>query len=296
MLVELNFKISVLLFALNCSYFAQAQSDLGRKPSEEHTYFSIDTLRFRSKKIELLYTLERKGEMDKKIRDLGDAIFSDNANRIARLYITEGYKNTISIPTIPLDNAIIDDSNKLIVGLSRATTSPYKLVLYDFNGRLLFKKSISAFELAMDATDYVQFGKSFPAFLEYAVRENQVLFEHGLYYIDLGYWKFLSGQEKEKIKASSWFKPSHYFPYLFTEHLDGWASYEISKYTNFYSMTDPFYEFEISESGQPIGIILNDELGNKVKISIPLTMKGNNLMHRQLYNEPLRDTIKHKTR
>lgn len=271
MLVRLKLKVSMLLFALCSSYFAHAQRDsLGRKLSEEYTYYSIDTLTFRSKKIELIYTLERKGKMDKKIKDLGDAIFSDSANKISRLSITEGYKKTINIPTIPLDDAIIDDSNNLILGLSRAITSPYKLVLYDFNGTLLFKKSISAFELLMDAKDYVQFGKSYPTFLEYSMREKQVLFESGMYYIDLGYWKSLSGQEKEKIKATKWFKPSHNFPYLFTEHIDRWASYELSRYTNFYSTTDPFYEFEISKSGQPTGIILNNEFGGKVRIPLQL--------------------------
>jgi hypothetical protein len=266
----MNFKGLVLLCSLCCSSIVQAQKDsLGRKLSDEYTYFSIDTLIFKSKKIELLYTLERKEDMDKKVRDFGDKIFNSGVNKIARLHLTLSNGNTIAVPTVPLDNVIIDDSKELIVGLSRAATSPYKIVLYDFNGVLLYKKSILPFELTMDSVNYIQFGRLFPSFLEYAIREKQKLFEGGVYYIDLGYWQFLSGEERGEIKSSSWFKPTHYFPYLFSESIDGSRSYELSKYTNFYSMTDPFYEFQMSKSGDPVGIVLNDEFGGKVKIPIP---------------------------
>lgn len=270
MLFRINAKLLWLSCVLCCSNIVHAQKDsLGRKLSEEYTYFSIDSLIFKSKKIELLYTLERKGNMDRKVRDFGDKIFNDSANKISRLYLTENNGKTIAIPTVPLDNIIIDDSKELIVGLSRAVTSPYKIVLYDFNGVLLYKKTLLPFELTMDSVNYIEFCRLFPSFLEYAIREKQILFEGGVCYIDLGYWQFLSAEEKEKIKSSTWFKPSHYFPFLFPESIDGTCSYQLSRYTNFYSMTDPFYEFEMSQSGKPVGIILNDEFGSKVKISIP---------------------------
>ncbi|NVN95003.1 MAG: hypothetical protein HXX18_06940 [Bacteroidetes bacterium] len=209
----------------------------------------------------------RNRELCRKISNLDDFVFNDSVNKTSLLHIANRH-TTITIATIPIDDIIIDDSKELILCLSRAIISPYQIVLYNFDGKLLFKKIISPFEIVLDSINYVQFCDSFPAFLQYAINEKQILFEKGLYYIDLGYWKFLSKEEKEKIQSKKWYKQSHYFPNLFPEYINSNSSARLSKYTNFYSLTDPFYEFEMYQPSQPIGIILNDEFGGKVTIPL----------------------------
>src|SRR5690606_14978533 len=98
-----------------------------------------------------------------------DLIFSDSINKISKLFIINEHYQVDSISTIPIDNIIIDDSKELILCLSRAEVSPYNIVLYDFKRKILFKKSISMFELALDSLAYTKFKVTFPAFYKYAL-------------------------------------------------------------------------------------------------------------------------------
>lgn len=258
----------VILLLLYCIHPATAQIDsAGRRFSEWRNYYSMDTSKFNSRKIRVVYTLERTNNLKDKFFRKGDLIFNDSVNRISKLFIINEHYQVDSISTIPIDNIIIDDSKELILCLSRAEVSPYHIVLYNFQGELLFKKKISPFELVLDSTDYIQFRDSFPGFFEYAITHKEIMVANNLYYVDLNYWHYLSENQKEKIKQSNWLKTARYFN-VFPENFDGTLPIELSKYAGFYSQTDPLYEFEISNTGHPIGIVLNDEYHRKVKIPL----------------------------
>jgi len=261
-------KIFSFLFLVTGSNLLFAQDSIGRKLPFYSTFCKIDTLNATSRKLTVTYTLSRTMVSIGVIQNMGDLIFDNNANTVSRLFMTDNKLININLATIPIDNIVIDDVRELILVLSRAMESPYNIVLYNFKGELLFKKKILPFELVMDSADYVEFSESFSIFFNDAISKEQILKEGNRYYIDLGYWRFLSEAEKEKITAKNWFKPSHFFPDLFRESF-GTHLLSFNKYVNFYSNTDPFYEYEISNFGKPIGIILNDEFGGKVKI--PLT-------------------------
>lgn len=61
---------------------------------------------------------------------------------------------------------------------------------------------------------------------------------------------------------------SHYFPSLFREKFGSIPSYKLEKYQNFYSRTDPFYEYRLYQDGTLKSIILNNEYGGKVEIPV----------------------------
>jgi hypothetical protein len=268
-------KLNVIIIFYSTYFFncVSAQMNTSMKEiSELNNHYSIDTMEFKSKDISIIYTLTKTNNIKYNFFGKGDSILNNDLNKISKLYLTNKFFVTDTISTIPIDNIIIDDTKELIIGLSRSQISPYHLVIYNFNGELLYKKVILPFELEIDSIGYMQFKDSFPEFFDYVIRQKQILQVNDLYYIDLGYWHFLSETKKQKIKESGWFKISHYFPNLLPECFDCTSSFELSKYTNFYSQTDPFYDFEL-KNGKPISIILNDEFGGKVKIPINVELK-----------------------
>lgn len=234
--------------------------------------FSIDTLKFNSRKIKVVYVLKKTNNLKDKFFNKRDLIFSDSTNNISKMFITNEYYQVDSISTIPIDNVIIDDTKELILCLSRAEVSPYHILLYDFKGKLLFKKKILPLELKMNSIGYKRFKDSFPNFFKYARENKQITKTDNFYYVDLNYWHSLSENEKERIKTSDWFVISHYFPGLLSKNFDGTLPFELSKYAYFYSQTDPFYKYEL-RNGKLVFIILNDEYGVKVKIPITNTIK-----------------------
>lgn len=256
-----------ILLLLHETNIAIAQIDsTGRKFSEWRNYFSIDTLSFDSREIRVIYTLERTNSLKGNFFRKDDLVFDDSVNKVSKLFIIHEHNKVDSVSTIPIDNIIIDDSKQLILCLSRAEVSPYHIVLYDFHGRLLFRKKISPFELVLDSTDFIKFRTSFNDFYRYAIAHNEIMIVDNLYFIDLNYWHQLTENQKESIKYNNWLKSSRFFD-VYPERIDGILPIELSKYAGFYSQTDPFYEFEMRDSSV-IGIILNDEYGGKVRIPI----------------------------
>lgn len=230
---------------------------------------SVDTLDFYSRNIQVRYTLSRYKDLKNRLRKSNNLIFSDSVNNYSKMNIiydvTYKLEAPKSISTIPINNVIIDDSNELILCLSRVIESPFQLVLYNFKGELLFKKHFYPLEIALDSVSLITFRDSFPDFFHFAHENKEITNIGGTYFIDLNYWFVFSESQRDRLKDLGWVKGSHYFPYLFPETLGGTTS--LKKFTNFYSRTDPFYEFEIKDS-KPVSIILNDEFGGKVKIPI----------------------------
>jgi len=240
-----------------------------RQRKEEYNHYSIDTLKFKSPKIEIIYNLERKMGLKENVQFSGDSIFNDNYNTFSILHIIISHtRKTIVIPTIPVDDVIIDDNKQLILCLSRAMVSPYNVIIYDFNGNLLFKKAITSFVLVASRKDFERFIKDFPTFYKYANNNHEINFRNSMYYIDLSYWLKLSDEDKELIKERKWLKFSQYFPSLSSESTAHLPSYILKNYQNFYSQTDPFYEYKLNKDGTLKSIVLNNEYGGKVEIPV----------------------------
>lgn len=263
-------KLLVSILLLGFALATSAQTDIdsaGRKYPWYHNYHRIDTTRYYSDKITVIHTLVRTEHLKKDILWKGDTIFDDSLNKTSKLLIRDRYEQTISVATIPVNNVIIDDSHELIVCLSRAVVSPYQLVIYNFKGKLLFKKHFTIFAVVLDSLSYLQFQDSFPEFFANAKWHHQILQTDSLYYVDLAYWHWLTKSQQDRLFASGWIERPIYFRDLHSESVDGGSPIGLTGYTNFYSRTDPFYEFEL-QGDQIVGIILNDENGDKVRIPV----------------------------
>lgn len=175
---------------LICCIHASAQipqTKLYRPINEDYFYYSVDTLKFESPAMKIVYNLESKMGLESKVLDFKDSIFSKDFNSFSVMHLNPYNQKTIKVPTIPIDNVVIDDSLGLILCLSRAMVSPYQIVLYDFNGDLLFKKKITSFELQLDSISFMQFKDLIPDFYRYAVNNHEIYKNDNVYYIDLGY-------------------------------------------------------------------------------------------------------------
>lgn len=270
MMPTIKFQLLILFSICFCHKTVLAQkSTSGRLYKEEYYHYSIDTLKFKSPQIEIIYNLERKMGLKENVQFAGDSIFNENYNTFSILHINFSHTGkSIVIPTIPVDDVIIDDNKQLILCLSRAMVSPYNVVLYDFNGNLLFKKAITSFELVLSRKDFERFKKDFPAFFNYANTNHEINLKNNMYYIDLSYWLKLTNKDQDQIKERKWLKFSQYFPSLFSESTAHLPSYMLKNYQNFYSQTDPFYEYKFNRDGTLKTIILNNEYGGKVEIPV----------------------------
>jgi hypothetical protein len=245
---------------------ANAQLDTvnnhGRFP---YTRVPDDTLFFFSNKVSLMYTFHRTINLHNKFFNMGDTVFNDSLNIYSKLRITkEDYKD-IWISTIPIDNVIIDDVNELILCLSRAINSPYHIVLYNFDGDILFKKFINDYQLKLDTTSFIQFKDSFPDFFKYAFNHNQISFVDKFYYVDISYIRTLTQLQRDKIWDLGWSE------YTLNFQLESYVGgnpypYYLKKFS-YYSLTDPFYEY-IFQKEKLVGIVLNDMYGGKILIPV----------------------------
>lgn len=234
----------------------------GRFP---YTRVSDDTLFFFSNKVSLMYTFHRTINLHNKFFNMGDTVFNDSLNIYSKLRITkEDYKD-IWISTIPIDNVIIDDVHELILCLSRTNVSPYHIVLYNFDGEILFKKYISDFHIKLDTASFIQFKDSFPEFYKYAFNHNQISFFDKFYYVDISYMSMLNQNQRDKIKELGWGKYTHNF-YLESYVGGNPYPYYLKKFS-YYSYTDPFYEY-IFQNKKLVGIVLNDMYGGKILIPV----------------------------
>lgn len=228
---------------------------------------SIDTTYFFSKKILAMHILFKTDTLRNQIFNLKDSIFT-KLNKVSILEVIDNITDSVaSIPTIPLDKLIILDRHELIIGLSKSIVSPYNIVIYDFKGNLLFKKKISSLNIILDSLALEVFKDSLPEFYSYVVDRCGIININGSYCIDMNFWHNLTEEQKQFIHTKQWLKQSCYFPELSSAYFGNQYTFNLKKYINFYSNTDPFYDLLI-ENEKIKEIVLNDELGNKVTIPV----------------------------
>jgi hypothetical protein len=138
------------VFLLLCSMYVlimRAQESKRSLVPGVASYF--DTVKAKSKDYFVLHyhevSRERKKQM---VYSDGKDIFNDSINKFSRMIIVKPY-GEIDLPTIPLENIIILEDKGLIVGLTRIQASPYLLVIYDLDGKLLYKGNLGIYALRL---------------------------------------------------------------------------------------------------------------------------------------------------
>lgn len=79
-------------------------------------------------------------------------IFSDTNDFSFLLCVKKKTSDTIfKKPCSVIENLIIDSKNEMVIGISEIKLwNPYQLVVYDFNGNLIFKKRITNSESKLE--------------------------------------------------------------------------------------------------------------------------------------------------
>jgi hypothetical protein len=252
--------IFTILF-FQCSNL-KAQSELGKS-------MIYDTITFKSYSITVRYLMAKNIDICYKLFNMGDSIFSVK-NTFSKLVISD-FSSGLTIKevsTIPIDKVIIDEKNKLILVLTNIASSPYKIILYNLKGEILYRKNFEEYGIALDTNQLNSFINLLPNVYFKATELNLVEKQDSLIIISNRIYQYLDPKERKIIFSNNWHRNNCLFPNMggsICKHPNKNNCYEIE---GMYSQTDPFYEFIFKESSDfPTSIILNDIKGNKVRIN-----------------------------
>ncbi|HMG81824.1 MAG TPA: hypothetical protein VK559_02195, partial [Ferruginibacter sp.] len=204
---------------------------------------------------------------NKMISDTLEEIFNDSLNQYSRLIFEEHNKYKFNVPTIPLTNIVYLKKPGLIIGLSKIVASPYHIVIYSTDGKLLCKRTLQNLELKLDKKGLDSLIRGNPKLID-CLSQNIVVKENDNYYIE-------TSRCLIHTLGREWFlKPfrlvsSHYFPSMSVPYDSGLYS----KYQFSFSDSDPVHDL-IMIGSVPYLLILNSEDGKKINIplvSFPVT-------------------------
>src|SRR4051812_35210292 len=129
-------KLLVLLFVgmIHCAAVCQKKASIN-----DSTILSIDTVETKGDEYTIThYHVVSRLVEEKLVHDFKDSVFSNGFNNFSRL-IMNGHRYSFNVPTIPLTHIIFLKQLGLILGLSKFSNSPYHIVLYSTEGKLLYK-------------------------------------------------------------------------------------------------------------------------------------------------------------
>jgi hypothetical protein len=252
-------KFAAIVFVCTLHLVATCQ----KKPKiNDSTILSIDTLRTKGDDYTLIhYHMVSRMLQKKIILDSTDSIFDNRYNDFSRL-IMSGHKYSFNVATIPLTHVIFLENLKLILGLSKFTNSPYNVVLYSTEGKLLYKYKIPAFELKVNKSELKQLLKTHPG-LDSCLSKMKVIKENENYYLEISTC-FANIIGRESLLEMKTLRLSHYFPNISAPATE---DFYYTQFYNYFSGSDPLYDL-IMIGSVPYLLILNSENGTRVNIPL----------------------------
>jgi hypothetical protein len=225
-----------------------------------------DTVKAKSEDLFVLHYHEVSDKRKKQmIFSNVEGIFDDSTNKFSRMIIINPVvpSTEINIPTIPLENIIILKEKGLIIGLTRIKASPYLVVIYNLNGKLLYKGNLGASTLMLTKGRLRKLVTKYPSLLEHI--ENSNSFKEGdTCFIELSRSMLNAiGRDSARSEFTGEIIFGRYVPYKIV--LDGGGIY--SRYQGFYRYSDPFQDL-IMIGSVPYILILNTEDGKQVNIPL----------------------------
>lgn len=225
----------------------------------------IDTIRTVSEKCKVVHYHHRfsSGRSRQMLLMDDNDIFNDTVNDFSKLIISQmgGYE-PIVVSTIPLDNIVVLDSAELIIGLTKITTAPYKVVVYKFNGDLVYKGSLGIDMIKISRRKLRSITQKFPELIASFKENGNVVKRDSLYYIELTpKTKQVLGTEfRSTYFSDEWLFLGLYLPFqIATSWSDG---YQYHRYKGGYLSSSPYNDLVVV-NGVPFVLILNDVEGNK---------------------------------
>lgn len=258
-----------IIFFVSILYFLLIPNIFGKERKNCKIAFDnitkIDTLKVQSKNYRIIHSHQWSKNIDTgilKSSNIFADIFNDTFNTFSRLIIVTKLGDTLNIPTIPLKYLIIKEKVGIIIGLSDFVKSPYNIVLYSLDGKLLFKRRLEVGEIKLNKDEMVDFREKFPNNYE-CLLSHQCLYKEGdFFYIGLP-CNCYDYELNMYYSNKGYIKGNHYFHNMSISTYN--PSNDFKSYSNLFSKTDPFYDILMLDS-IPLLLILNSEDEDKVHI------------------------------
>jgi hypothetical protein len=225
----------------------------------------VDSLRLEKSTYSIIhFHIESDSSKKQLVYDSGEDVFNDTANYHSRLIYTKYGRTIFNIPTPPLTNIIYNESAGIIIGLSKIVISPYHVVIYDLNGKLLAKRSLGSLELIFTPNELYDLITKYPD-LTKCINNSVVVKRNDSLIVEIS--SCLSNTlGRDKIRTLRKFSSSQFFPSMISPIHGGFYA----NYFNSFSDSDPLYDV-IKIGSVPYLIILNSEDGGKVNIPLVST-------------------------
>lgn len=228
-----------------------------------------DTLYAKSENIYVFHTHIESDSIKNLIQNLkqDDFIFNDTFNTFSKLSFFKTNSQPVELSTIPLEKIIILEDKNLVIGLSKVEISPYKIVIYNFEGQLIAKSQNNPFVLKLSMNRINSIKKTNSILFNCLKNEEIVLKKDTFYYYPLSNC-ILNNMEKGSISnffSNEELVPDQVIPFrIVLKNSDG---IKFRRLYGFYHETDPFHDL-VSVMGIPYILVLNSEKGERIYIPL----------------------------
>lgn len=240
----------------------------------------VDTIYINSPSVTVLHYKQESKEIENKMYSMveDDLIFSNSFNHFSKLKIYHGSKE-IELSTIPLDNIIILENKHLILGISKVALAPYNIVIYSFDGTIIYKMALPTLSIKITLNRMRDLIDVYPELRNCIEKDNSILYDGQYCYLSLSnrIRRVLEARSIESVFNSEEIVGNPYFNFeISTTNKTNAFGYKFKRNKGGYNATDPFFDLMCVDR-VPYLLILNDENGNKV--NLPL-VSNFNLFHK----------------
>lgn len=230
---------------------------------------AIDTIRIKSEECFVRHYHERSDDRRVQMFSMSsDDIFDKRINNFSSIYISATGHNPIEVPTIPLDNLIVLDEWKLVIGLTKIMVSPYKIVIYNFDGKILYKGSLGIDIIKLDFNKLQELTQKFPVLLSiFKNNGNVIKRKDSLYFIELSndVRHVLGKNFVQNYFLNDWQFIGSYLPFKIAT--TGNSGRQYRRYLGGYLNSSPYNEL-IGINNVPFILVLNNVNGGKSYIPL----------------------------
>lgn len=252
-------KWTILFLLLYTRTFSQVTIEMPEV--HDSSQISVDTIVSTGSDYTLIHYHTVSRFHQNKILSAGDNIFDTNFNNFSRL-LFRNYTQSFNVPTIPLTHVICLPNINVIIGLSKFAISPYHIVIYSLEGKLLYKGVLS-FELKATKEEIQSLIIKYKG-LKNCLQESNIVEEGDYYYLEITpCLKEIIG--RDSLRNLKMLRSNHYFP-LMGNSTPPWT-FRYLRYYNFFLDSDPLDEL-IKVGSKPYLLVLNREDGSKVHIPL----------------------------
>jgi hypothetical protein len=252
--------VSIVTFLLLFPFLVEAQGNSA-------TGVFIDTLTAFSESCSVYHYHERSSDRAKQMFSMNDDdIFDSSINNFSTIKILQSGFDPIEVHTIPLDNIIILEDKKLIIGLTKIEVSPFKIVIYKFDGHLIYKGNLGVSVIRINYPKLKQLTQRFPSLIASFKASGNVIKQDSLFSVELtpSAKKILGSDFMRKYLLENWIFSGYLSFHIAT---NCWGGDYYHRLLGGYMGSSPYNNL-ISIGDVPFILILNDVQGGKSYIPL----------------------------